>query len=84
MGGRGTTSRAGMARMTLHWQAAPAGMADLLRTLSSTLATTDFYLAGGTALALLEGHRISVDLDFFSSSFDQSDELLALVEEEYP
>ena len=25
-----------------------------------------FYLAGGTALALQFGHRISVDLDFFS------------------
>mgnify|MGYP001559797074 CR=1 FL=1 len=28
----------------------------------------DFYLAGGTALALQIGHRISVDLDFFSSN----------------
>ena len=28
--------------------------------------TTPFYLAGGTVLALLLGHRISVDLDFFS------------------
>ncbi|OGI64879.1 hypothetical protein A2647_02985 [Candidatus Nomurabacteria bacterium RIFCSPHIGHO2_01_FULL_40_24b] len=27
----------------------------------------DFYLAGGTALALQLGHRRSVDLDFFSS-----------------
>lgn len=27
-----------------------------------------FYLAGGTALALWYGHRISVDLDFFSES----------------
>lgn len=27
---------------------------------------TPFYLAGGTALALELGHRISVDLDFFS------------------
>jgi len=26
----------------------------------------DFYLAGGTGLALLVGHRISVDFDFFS------------------
>lgn len=26
----------------------------------------DFYLSGGTALALQIGHRISVDLDFFS------------------
>lgn len=28
----------------------------------------DFYLAGGTALALQIGHRISVDFDFFSQS----------------
>ena len=28
-----------------------------------------FYLAGGTALALELGHRISVDLDFFSQDF---------------
>src|SRR3989338_6635105 len=27
-----------------------------------------FYLAGGTALALLLGHRVSVDLDFFSQN----------------
>ena len=26
----------------------------------------DFYLAGGTGLALLVGHRISIDFDFFS------------------
>lgn len=29
---------------------------------------TPFYLAGGTALALLFGHRISIDLDFFSEN----------------
>lgn len=28
------------------------------------------YLAGGTALALQVGHRISVDLDFFTQSID--------------
>jgi hypothetical protein len=27
----------------------------------------DFYLAGGTALAIQLGHRASIDLDFFSS-----------------
>lgn len=27
---------------------------------------TEFYLAGGTALALQLGHRVSIDLDFFS------------------
>lgn len=30
----------------------------------------DFYLAGGTALALQLGHRRSVDLDFFSQTKD--------------
>lgn len=29
---------------------------------------SDFYLAGGTALALQIGHRISVDFDFFSQN----------------
>ena len=30
--------------------------------------SSDFYLAGGTALALQLGHRISYDLDFFSTT----------------
>lgn len=30
-------------------------------------ATRDFYLAGGTALALRLGHRVSLDLDLFSA-----------------
>ena len=33
---------------------------------SKTLADNGFYLAGGTALALQFGHRISEDLDFFT------------------
>ena len=33
-----------------------------------TPVATPFYLAGGTALALELGHRISVDLDFFSQN----------------
>lgn len=27
---------------------------------------SDSYLAGGTAIALYHGHRLSVDLDFFT------------------
>jgi predicted nucleotidyltransferase component of viral defense system len=56
--------------MNLHWEAAPAGMQDVLASVSTALTGTDFYLAGGTALALLEGHRISADLDLFSPTFD--------------
>ena len=45
-------------------------MQDVLASVSTALTGTDFYLAGGTALALLEGHRISADLDLFSPTFD--------------
>jgi len=43
----------------------------LLKELNKKPELTIFNLAGGTSLALQTGHRISVDLDFFSShSFD--------------
>jgi hypothetical protein len=43
-----------------------------------------FNLAGGTALALYYGHRLSVDLDFFSTTKFQSDILLPHLEKEFP
>ncbi len=43
----------------------------------------DFFLVGGTALALQIGHRISIDLDFFNqSSFDESS-LITKLENKY-
>lgn len=39
-----------------------------------------FYLAGGTALALQLGHRVSVDFDFFSSN-EIAHDLLQSIEE---
>jgi len=38
----------------------------LLEKISDFANKKNFYLAGGTALALQLGHRVSVDLDFFS------------------
>ena len=38
----------------------------LLKPLGSWAASRGFYLAGGTALALMLGHRQSVDFDFFT------------------
>lgn len=38
----------------------------------SWLKRTDWYLAGGTALALQVGHRSSIDLDFFTTKKDFS------------
>jgi hypothetical protein len=43
----------------------PEGLA-VMRQLPLALVASDFYLAGGTALALRLGHRVSVDFDFFS------------------
>jgi predicted nucleotidyltransferase component of viral defense system len=40
-------------------------MKDVARTIFTHL-SSDYYLAGGTALALHIGHRSSIDLDYFS------------------
>lgn len=37
----------------------------VLSILAKALVDTDFYLAGGTALALQVGHRQSIDFDWF-------------------
>jgi predicted nucleotidyltransferase component of viral defense system len=39
---------------------------EILKKLSPLMQKNNFYLAGGTALAIYFGHRISVDLDWFS------------------
>jgi len=41
---------------------------NLLKALSAKDELCDFALAGGTALALYLGHRVSVDLDFFTTN----------------
>lgn len=41
----------------------------------------NFYLAGGTALALLLGHRDSIDFDFFSSGSFSTKDLFKKIEQ---
>lgn len=48
----------------------------LLREMGRLL-RADFFLAGGTALAIQIGHRRSINLDFFTSSTFDPDSLLA-------
>jgi hypothetical protein len=63
----------------LHREALPPGTLDLLKALSANPALKDFALAGGTSLALRFGHRMSVDLDFFTErDFDKQDAIEAL------
>lgn len=48
----------------------------VLEQISAIVSEMDFYLAGGTGLSLLLGHRESIDLDFFRRESFDTDELL--------
>ena len=52
---------------------------ELLKGIMAIPDLADFTLAGGTALALQIGHRMSYDLDFFGSKVLDKDELIDLL-----
>ena len=52
----------------------------VLSRLVSVLKNTDFYLAGGTALALQIGHRMSQDFDWFISHLGEVESLLRMLQ----
>ncbi len=55
----------------LHFDAIPAAVRLLLEQLARRAELTAFHLGGGTSLALRFGHRLSVDLVFFTTeTFD--------------
>jgi hypothetical protein len=51
----------------------------VLSRLSGVLKNTDFYLAGGTALALQTGHRMSQDFDWFIPHLGEIESFLGLL-----
>lgn len=51
----------------LHWDALAEKTGRVFQALAGLPLPAHFYLAGGTGLALQIGHRISYDLDFFTS-----------------
>ena len=59
-----------MEGVKLEWRATAPGVRSAYESISAILPEGAFVLAGGTALALLEAHRISVDLDFFGPRVD--------------
>ena len=56
---------------------------ELLKTLMNDPMLARFFLVGGTALALHIGHRISIDLDLFSTETFDSEQLLEHLEMQY-
>lgn len=59
----------------LQFNAVPGDTLDVLKKIMKQSWITDFQLVGGTALALYWGHRVSIDLDFFTDRKINLDEL---------
>jgi len=56
---------------------------DLIRRLMDDEKLKDFYLVGGTALALMLGHRMSVDIDLFTTAEFNGDETARYLRDNY-
>lgn len=71
-----------------YWECLAAPLRDVLIEVGRQPFANRFYLAGGTALALQIGHRISVDLDFFSPSDElpreSRQEIIAALQKRFP
>ncbi len=59
-----------------HQEILPPASHEVLRDLIAALPLSEFYLAGGTGLALIHGHRLSRDFDFFSAQLFNEDSLI--------
>ncbi len=51
-----------------HWERTPPLLRQIIIQIGRHPFARRFYLAGGTALTLQLGHRVSIDLDFFSTT----------------
>jgi len=60
----------------IHKECFPKEGWGLLKQVAPILIPYQAILAGGTALALQIGHRVSVDLDFFTSLEFNSEQLI--------
>ncbi len=59
-------------KLVWHEEILPSLSSEVLGDLQRTLPLSLFYLGGGTGLALMFGHRLSRDFDFFSAAlFDE-------------
>ncbi len=59
------------------------GVLELLKSLMELPPINDFFLVGGTAIALHLGHRVSIDLDLFIKTDFDSAKLISYLNEKY-
>ena len=69
--------------MTLHHETITDEMSAVAKVVFDSL-DSDYYLAGGTALALRLGHRKSVDLDYFINKYIDTTSLKSCITEIFP
>lgn len=67
----------------LHKETVSNDTLELIQKLQSDVALEKFTLVGGTALSLQIGHRISIDIDFFSMEVFDQQEMLQHLESNY-
>jgi hypothetical protein len=67
----------------LHVEALPAGLLPILKRLMELPTLCDHALVGGTALALRYGHRMSVDIDLFTTGSMETGPLIESLREEF-
>ncbi len=68
----------------LHLSTIEPATLDLLKSILKLKEFKNFYLVGGTALSLKHGHRISVDLDLFSTENFEKEEILNAILDNFP
>lgn len=64
--------------------AVESGTLDLLKQIQAIPEFSSFYLVGGTALALKYGHRLSIDLDLFSTKDFEKEALIEILAKQFP
>lgn len=67
----------------LQTRAIESGTLGILKQLMSMPSVEPFFLVGGTALALQLGHRLSVDLDLFTTQAFDKNELIESLSEKF-
>jgi Nucleotidyl transferase AbiEii toxin, Type IV TA system len=68
----------------LHFETVSPGTLRLLRQLTNLPELSEFLLVGGTSLSLQIGHRISVDLDFFTDKYFDANLTRIILSQEFP
>ena len=67
----------------LHLKTVEPDTFSLLKKLMEIPELQDFHLVGGTALSLLYGHRMSVDLDLFSNKHFENEMVISVLSENF-